>query len=195
MWERFMVEWDKVGNMARDDIATIESESEYTVPTGSLYDLDAIPAFAGSGWQRAAYETDTGRETVKLTVRDEDRGLQFSFEQYGYDAGPLDELPDHNPQHIKQRSEKGNSGHGHTLLAGDFYIDWRRDGRNWTGMDWEGGYVEGRVRRRPETPERTTIVADAVDVIGRRADSKGRVTLGSDYAGEDVKVAILATDE
>mgnify|MGYP000335403465 CR=1 FL=1 len=35
------------------------------------------------------------------------------------------------------------------------------------------------------------IEVDPVDVIERAADGKGRVTIGSDYAGEDVRVAVI----
>jgi rubrerythrin len=37
-----------------------------------------------------------------------------------------------------------------------------------------------------------TVEVDPVDVVERDADSKGRVTVGADYAGETVRVAVLA---
>lgn len=36
-----------------------------------------------------------------------------------------------------------------------------------------------------------TIDADPTDLVEKTADSRGRITLGSDYAGENVKVLIL----
>lgn len=36
-----------------------------------------------------------------------------------------------------------------------------------------------------------TIDADPNDLVEKTADDRGRITLGSDYAGESVKVLIL----
>jgi len=38
------------------------------------------------------------------------------------------------------------------------------------------------------------IEVDPVAVVERTADDKGRVTLGADYAGDTVRVAVVETD-
>lgn len=179
--------------MARDDIATVESDTNYEIADRPGCDLAAIPAFVGEGWFRAKKNVPDA-EYVEYVVEDEDRGLKFSFIEGWESDFALKELAEHNHQHVQQRGEEGNSGHGQTRLAGDFYIDFRKDNRQWTGRNWEGGDVEVRVRRRPDTPEQTTVVADATDIIERSTDGKGRVTLGADYADKDVKVAILSDE-
>lgn len=41
----------------------------------------------------------------------------------------------------------------------------------------------------------TSITIDTGDVIEAKTDDRGRLTLGSDYAGQEVEVAVLKTEE
>lgn len=171
----------------RDDAAAVESQTDHTIPSGHGLDLDALPALVGEGWLLADWDATGDRPRVVIDDADENLTLKFHV---GYQS-PLEELPSYNANHVQERGETGNSGHGKTLLAGDFYLDWRRTNRKWDGRQWTGGFIEVRARPRPDAPQSTTLVVDAVDVIERKADAKGRVTVGADYAGQEVRVAVL----
>lgn len=178
----------------RDKTTMIESSSDYEIPSAPTCELDALPAFVGEGWVPAEQISDPTQEETVFRAKLEN-GARIEVGIHFEPTYPLKSLSEHEPHHIQARGEAGNSGFGDTYIAGDFYIDHRKTNRRWDGRQWTGGSDELRVRRRPDTPERTTLVVDAVDVIERSADSKGRVTVGSEYAGKEVKIAVIDESE
>lgn len=180
--------------MVRNNTTTTESHTNYDIPSAVTCDLDHLPAFVGKGWVTADEISDLKiEENIYRAELDNGASIEIGVHwEHGY---PLKELRDTDSQHIKNRGETGPSGFGSTYAAGDFLIDHRKTNREWTGAEWTNGRDQLRVRLREDTDDRTTVVVDAVDIIERDADSKGRVTIGSEYADQTVKVAVLSVDD
>jgi hypothetical protein len=171
----------------RDNAVRTQNRTDFDIPSLSGWDLDALPALAGEGWLRARREPSV--ESNIYIHEDEDRGLRLAIvDEMRPLADPLDSA---HPQHVKARGEGPTSGNAETYVVGDFYVDRRKKEQRWTGMNWDGGVDQLRVRLRPEAPDVQTAVVDAREVKELSVDSKGRVTIGAKYAGKDVTVAIV----
>lgn len=179
----------------RDRRSKIESHHQYTIPDAARCELDGLPAFLDQGWVEAFQLPSRSRapECIVYEARLEN-GAWIQLAKTMLPGAALESLPEHNIHHIQERNEVGKDGIGETYIAGDFYIDWRKN-REWNNQCWKTIDTEIRVRRRPDSPEQTTVIVSGQDVNGVTVNSDGSVDIDKKYAKDAVEVIVVDTVE
>lgn len=179
----------------RDRRSKIEAHHQYTIPDEARCELNALPAFLNQGWVEAFQlpSKSRGPEFIVYEAR-LDNGAWIQIAKSMYPGELLESLPEHNINHIKERGEIRKGGVGETYIAGDFYIDYREN-REWNNQCWKTISTEIRVRRRPDSPEQTTVIVSGQDVNGISVDSDGSMDIDKGYAEDAVEVVVVETVE
>lgn len=179
----------------RDRRSEIKANHDYEIPSAHHCELDALPAFLNQGWVEA-FRQPSKCQPPELSVyeADLDNGAWIQFAKTAGQNSPLQALPEFNVHHVQERDEEGRGGIGETYIAGDFYIDWRKN-RKWTGRKWKTIDVEIRVRRRPDSPEQTTLIVNGEKVNGITVNSDGSVDIDEEYVNDTIEVIVVETVE